>query len=465
MGSLGSEATRGVFMDYESHSSNTRLSTIVTLAASLREHHPGTVLSIVNTSSCDLASFAQGGHATISLDTSKDPISEQRFFKATSSRTAAEGVLKSAHAMAKYDYLWEGHNFIVYSAYCSQSYQCDQTNYFILHKIKNNDKKASKEIIDNLILAISKWALEFHHEIFVFDAGYWSRSKELWEEVLKSSWDDVILDKTVKAAMKKDIEGFFDSEAAYKRFGIQWKRGIIFHGLPGNGKTISIKALMNTLASREDPIPSLYVKSFNSSSGDQVSINMIFSKAREMAPCFLILEDIDSLVSEANRSYFLNEVDGLQSNDGIMILGTTNHLDKLDPAIVKRPSRFDRKYPFQSPTLSERILYSQYWVKKLKSVDEVTFDAADCEAVAKATEGFTFAYLKEAFVATLFHLFAHQGETVDLSDNVSLFVRAFTEEVATLRVQMSEDSEEDAKQVGAATAKEGEEESKKTESS
>lgn len=325
MGSLGSEATRGVFMDYESHSNLGRQSTYVVLGASLREHHPDTVMTIVSAYSCNLASFAKHGLATISLDTSKDPLVDRRSFHATSSRTTGEGKLKSAYGIAKYDYLWEGHNFIVYYAECSQTNQCDVASYFILHKVKNNDKAASKTIIDDLVLTISKWALEFHHEVLVFDGGYWTKSPELWKEVKKSSWDDVILDKSIKESMKKDIEGFFDSEAAYKRFGIQWKRGIIFHGLPGNGKTISVKALMNALASRKDAIPSLYVKSFNSQSGDQASINMIFSKAREMAPCFLILEDLDSLVSDTNRSYFLNEVDGLQSNDGIMILGTTNH--------------------------------------------------------------------------------------------------------------------------------------------
>ena len=48
-------------------------------------------------------------------------------------------------------------------------------------------------------------------------------------------------------------------------------------------------------------------------------------KARQMAPCLLILEDIDTLVDSTNRSYFFNEVDGLENNDGILMIATTNY--------------------------------------------------------------------------------------------------------------------------------------------
>ena len=60
---------------------------------------------------------------------------------------------------------------------------------------------------------------------------------------------------------------------------------------------------------------------------------MIFAKARQFAPCYLIFEDLDSLVTDSVRSYFLNEIDGLKSNDGIFIVGSTNHLERLDPGI------------------------------------------------------------------------------------------------------------------------------------
>ena len=57
----------------------------------------------------------------------------------------------------------------------------------------------------------------------------------------------------------------------------------------------------------------------------------------------MILEDLDSLINDGNRSFFLNQLDGLENNDGLLVIGSTNHYDRLDPAITKRPSRFDRK--------------------------------------------------------------------------------------------------------------------------
>lgn len=50
-------------------------------------------------------------------------------------------------------------------------------------------------------------------------------------------------------------------------------------------------------------------------------IRMIFSRARKEAPCILVLEDLDSLITDNNRSFFLNEVDGLEDNDGLLLVG------------------------------------------------------------------------------------------------------------------------------------------------
>lgn len=81
---------------------------------------------------------------------------------------------------------------------------------------------------------------------------------------------------------------------------------------------------MRSIAVRPKPIPTLYVKSLGKSC-DQNDIRSIFDKARETAPCLLVFEDIDSLVSDHVRSFFLNEVDGLEGNDGIMMIGSTNY--------------------------------------------------------------------------------------------------------------------------------------------
>ena len=87
----------------------------------------------------------------------------------------------------------------------------------------------------------------------------------------------------------------------------------------------------------------LYVKSFKSWKGEEAAMAEVFDKARQVAPCVVILEDLDSLINPGNRSFFLNQIDGLENNDGLLIIGTTNHLELIDPALRSRPSRFDRK--------------------------------------------------------------------------------------------------------------------------
>lgn len=166
---------------------------------------------------------------------------------------------------------------------------------------------------------------------------------------------------------------------------------------------------MAALYARDDDeggeVPSLYVKCFETKcQTPQYAIRTIFAKAREMSPCLLIFEDLDSLVSDDIRSYFLNEVDGLESNDGILMIGSTNHLNRLDPAISKRPSRFDRKYHFEIPGVAERRAYAGYWRNKLVKNENVEFPEELEGVVAQLTEGFSFAYLKELFVMALLSL-------------------------------------------------------------
>jgi transitional endoplasmic reticulum ATPase len=118
------------------------------------------------------------------------------------------------------------------------------------------------------------------------------------------------------------------------------------------------------------------------------------------------------------RSFFLNQVDGLNNNDGILMVGSTNHLELLDPGISKRPSRFDRKYLFPNPNFTERTLYAEYWRHKLlgedadaaTAGDKVEFPESMCKAVAGITDGFSFAYIQEAFVASLLAIASRETE-------------------------------------------------------
>jgi len=231
-------------------------------------------------------------------------------------------------------------------------------------------------------------------EILVYHNGLFDKDKDLFESIKTSTFDNLVLRESLKDELQNDFAQFFSSREIYERYRIPWKRGAIFIGPPGNGKTHTLKALINQLAK-----PCIYVRSFKSEYGtEQQNMAEVFQRAR-MAPCIVVLEDLDSMIDDNNRSVFLNELDGFQSNNGVVVLATTNHPDKLDPAILERPSRFDRKYHFNLPCFAERFAYIMKWNNELQTDLQVSEKGA--ARVVSITEGFSFAYLKELFVASM----------------------------------------------------------------
>ena len=83
-------------------------------------------------------------------------------------------------------------------------------------------------------------------------------------------------------------------------------------------------------------------------------------------------------------------------------------MEKLDAGISKRPGRFDRKYHFALPAIKEREQYCNYWRQKLSKNPTISFPPSLSPAIASITEGFSFAYLKEAFITSLLVLVAAQ---------------------------------------------------------
>ncbi|KAK3905983.1 P-loop containing nucleoside triphosphate hydrolase protein [Staphylotrichum tortipilum] len=390
------DATREFFQ----HSSAKRVNTDASVAAALKAQYPDLQLVIVPSWGIDLLSYASAGHASFtSIDQAGSDLPTSLIWKvyvAPGRRIdGSPGSLAQNVLFAKFLYKWRGAEFILYvvdGRDGTEPYPAVRNNYILT----TDTAKA-----DALVIAAGQWSNELNEEVWVWDRGMWQKSAELYQSILKASWDAVILDEGMKKAIITDHQSFFDSRDTYGRLRVPWKRGLIYHGPPGNGKTISIKAMMHTLYSRKEPVPALYVRSFSSFGGPEFGISQIFAKARQFAPCYLVFEDLDSLVTDSVRSYFLNEIDGLQSNDGIFIVGSTNHLERLDPGISKRPSRFDRKYYFPDPDLDQRIAYCRFWQRKLAENKDIEFPDKLCKAIAGITDGFSFAYIQEAFVAAL----------------------------------------------------------------
>jgi hypothetical protein len=254
------KASANVFDDYQKHNSGLQISTDMAIATSLRGRYPDWELT-VTPSNTGLLKFAKAGMAKSELDIETDDLLAWRMHSPARNRISQEpGTMGDSVNFGKYYYRWNDENFIVYSATFQQGFGQVKNNY-VLHKRGHDLVDGRCKLTDDLIAAASQWSNNVHDEVLVFDQGTWTKNSELWASVQSSSWDDVILNEDMKETLVKDVEGFFDSREEYKEFAVPWKRGIIFHGLPGNGKTISIKALMHALYKRSDPIPTLNVKS------------------------------------------------------------------------------------------------------------------------------------------------------------------------------------------------------------
>ncbi|KAI8938716.1 hypothetical protein NX059_004584 [Plenodomus lindquistii] len=403
---------------YFDHSTAKRVNTDVVLVEALRTQYPHLDLVIAPQVGLNLLAYAAAGHAkAIPLDdTVKDPIygpglSWRMYAPPPRRLDTRPGAMVDMLLFGKFMYKWKDQEAILYVAdgRDGSAYFPAVTNYYILTNATHK--------VDDLIKEATTWAVELHNEVWVFDQGYWQKSAELYESVQKSDWSQVILDEDMKKALISDVETFFDSQKTYADLKVPWKRGIIYYGPPGNGKTISIKAMMHALYQRGEgndtrtAVPTLYVRTLASYGGPEYALGQIFAKARQEAPCYLVFEDLDSIVHDEARSYFLNEVDGLRANDGILMIGSTNHLDRLDPGIAKRPSRFDRKYYFPNPDFPQRVQYAQFWQGKLKGNKNVHFPDSLCDKIASITDEFSFAYMQEAFVATLLAIAGRGGKT------------------------------------------------------
>ena len=279
----------------------------------------------------------------------------------------------------------------------------------------------NQEIADRFFLAVCEWNLEVRGEVLVYQEG-WHRDEDLYKAIQGSTFTNLVLENGLKEQVRDDIDRFFASRETYDRYGLPWKRGVLLLGPPGNGKTHMIKALVNHLG-----VPALYVRTFEREYGpDQRSIQEVFKRARNAAPCLLILEDLDSILNDGNRSFFLNEMDGFAANTGVMVVGTTNHPERLDPAILERPSRFDRKVTFPLPGEAGRAAYLGRFREALEPALRLTDD--EVLQTAALTEEFSYAYLKELYLSAMMAWISEGGSRP--------VVEVMREQVDTLREQM-----------------------------
>jgi SpoVK/Ycf46/Vps4 family AAA+-type ATPase len=215
-----------------------------------------------------------------------------------------------------------------------------------------------------------------------------------------SRWDDLVMTDEMRQAIELHTFGFFASRKEFELLGVPWKRGILLTGPPGNGKSHLIRAILNRLS-----VPRLIVRNFGDDADD---VQEVFDKVREMSPCVLVLEDIDSLIRPNLLSVVLNSLDGTEPLNGVLVIATTNHPEKLDPAIRNRPSRFDRLIEFGPPNEELRGLL----LRKLfaRAIEEGSLSDQELISLVEVTQGFSIAYMKELAISTMLLWSADRGE-------------------------------------------------------
>ncbi|HYV13094.1 MAG TPA: AAA family ATPase [Pyrinomonadaceae bacterium] len=345
----------------------------------LAELHPAKSVVAGQTWYFDLEDFVSDGHCSV--------IEEKCVFNQT--KTEWEGIgtkLSYSIENAWLNVLWKGHLISVVLITWIE-HPCRRRHHWIVAD--------EKQIAEDFFSAVCEWSCEVRGEILVYHDAHFRKDKELFESIKSATFDNLILPNLLKRQIQNDFQQFFDSREVYERYNIPWKRGAIFIGPPGNGKTHTLKALINQLGK-----PCLYIRSFKSENcTEEENMGEVFKRARMTTPCVIVLEDLDSMIDDNNRAFFLNELDGFHSNTGMVVLATTNHPEKLDSSILERPSRFDRKYYFQLPADAERRAYVAKWNCELQSEMRLTEKGA--ARLVSNTQDFSFAYLKELLVASM----------------------------------------------------------------
>lgn len=209
------------------------------------------------------------------------------------------------------------------------------------------------------------------------------------------SFEDVAGQDEAKEALQEIVD-FLHNPQKYKEIGARIPKGALLVGPPGTGKTLLAKAVAG-----EAKVP------FFSISGSEfvemfvglgaARVRDLFKQAQEKAPCIVFIDEIDAIGKSRNAgsiggndereqtlNQLLTEMDGFNSDKGVVILAATNRPETLDKAIL-RPGRFDRRIPVELPDLAGREAILKVHAKRVKLGGDINFNAIATRATSGAS--------------------------------------------------------------------------------
>jgi len=225
-----------------------------------------------------------------------------------------------------------------------------------------------------------------------------SRAKMLTEKHGKITFEDVAGIEEAKAELEEVVE-FLKDPQKFQRLGGKIPKGALLVGAPGTGKTLVARAVAG-----EADVPfftisgSDFVEMFVGVGASRV--RDMFEQGKKSAPCIIFIDEIDAVgrhrgaghgggndEREQTLNQLLVEMDGFESNEGVIILAATNRPDVLDPALL-RPGRFDRQIVVPLPDVKGREKILKVHMKKIPLANNV-----DTAVIARGTPGFSGAEL------------------------------------------------------------------------
>lgn len=231
----------------------------------------------------------------------------------------------------------------------------------------------------------------YKNQCLIFDQGYLG-----FCSVIPTDWDQIILKDHIVAQIKKNSIGVLNHIENLTSIGMPAHQSILLISPPGMAKTTIFRATSNSVTN------ATRIWCTGKSIEYTEHVTAMFQAARDLAPSILFIEDMDLFggdrSSSSSNSYILNEfltqLDGTQSNTGVVIMASTNDIDSMDEALINRPGRFGSKIEIPLPDEEDRqeMLVSFFKAWNARPASQISNDI--WESIIKMTEGFTGDYLK-----------------------------------------------------------------------